>query len=126
MKKTITCLALICVTLTAKAEVLSGGQAEETLSGNTLEYLRKGKKTFVLVKPNGKLSARMQERKQKGKWHINEEGHWCRTWKKWLKGKEGCFEVVHKKQNNYLFRWKSGTGGSNVKVKLLEGNPKEL
>ncbi len=123
----VTCLFLVSVAMTAAAdEILTAEQVQETLPGNTLEYLHKGKKVVVLVESNGKLSARMRERKNKGKWRINDEGHWCRTWKKWLKGKEGCFEVVHKKGNDYEFRWKSGQGGSNVKVKLLEGNPKKL
>ena len=107
-------------------EVLTGEQAQEALSGNTLQYIRKTKKLHVLVKPGGKLSAKMQGKKQKGKWHINDKGYWCRKWKNWLKGHEGCYEVVHIKENDYEFRWKTGVGGSNISVKVLPGNAKDL
>ena len=121
------CFILIGLTGTAYTkEVLSGEQVREALSGNTLEYLRKTKRVHVLVKPDGKLKAQMHGKKQNGKWHINEKGFWCRQWKNWLKGHEGCFEVVHIKKDDYEFRWKTGTGGNNVSVKLLSGDAKDL
>ena len=130
MKKmvgTCICFLFISTSLPVQSkEVLTGDQVKEALSGNTLEYLHRTKKVLVLVKPGGELSARMQERKQKGKWYVNGEGHWCRKWKKWLKGKEGCFQVVHKTGDSYEFRWKSGQGGSNIDVKVHQGNPKDL
>lgn len=123
----LTCFLLIGVTGTAyPKEVLTGEQVQEALSGNTMQYQRKTKKVHVLVKPGGKLSAKMQGKKQKGQWHINDKGHWCRKWKNWLKGHEGCFEVVQIKKDDYEFRWKSGQGGSNFRVKLLPGNAKDL
>lgn len=118
---------LISTPPTAKAgEVLSGEKVKEILSGNTQEGRYKTKKFYTLAKPDGTLSAKWSNDKNTGTWRISDEGYWCRTWSSWQNGKEGCFELIHKKDNKYEFKKKSGSGSAKIKFKLLEGNPKEL
>jgi hypothetical protein len=57
-----------------------------------------------------------------GTWRISKEGWFCRTWKRWADGKEGCWQVeLGGKYRYYKFTPKAGVARP-YEIKILQGD----
>ena len=55
-----------------------------------------------------------------GTWRISQEGWFCRTWKSWADGKEGCWQVEPEEKKKYTLTPKAGVADPYV-IKILQG-----
>ena len=81
--------------------------------------------------PDGRMAARVSwlggEEAAQGRWKIDDNGLYCRTWSNhWAKGKEGCFRVYQSPgDGEVIFDHVSGEPGDSTRYEysVLAGDP---
>ena len=124
--------ALLCFATQAQADVLTGDELRDLVTGNTISAESSAGDGFdVYHHPNGEMRGRITKgrlmgRRDDGTWEINRAGHFCRQWSYWGGQEKECFEFV---RDGDQLRYRQTTGirsRTGVVTDIRDGNPADL
>ncbi len=100
--------------------VLTGPEIEELLSGATLKARARNGRTYT-VKYTAEGAAKFQmddySFSDKGRWSIDGDAS-CSQWEEIRDGAKACWSVIHRGDDDYLFR--PMDGGREVKASVTK------
>ena len=90
----------------------------KTAKGNPAKFTGYYKDSVVL----GRSWGSGWDEKDQAIWRATKNNEYCRSWKKWRDGKEGCFTIYRLSDTELAFVAVSGSAKSGI-AKLETGNP---
>ena len=102
---------------------LTADQIRQELIDHTISGVTDGLQFELYTASDGTQKLRMTNFNDTGTWHIIADGHWCRTWRVALGGKEDCF-TVYKSGGTYYSVTADGAVRSVYTAR--PGNPDHL